>query len=172
MDRIGIVGVGLTEIRSTTPGSSFKELMYDAATNAYNDAGIDPRKDVDSFVCVEEDFFEGTSISDEYTPDQLGAVYRPMQTIPGEGLHGIITGALQILTGMFDVVVVESHSKASNIENLDEIINLAVEPILLRPLLPHPNALLGLEKSAYLSTTETTEEQCAAVVSKNQRTDL
>lgn len=172
MDRIGIVGIGLSDIRSTTPGSSFKELMYDAATAAYNDAGINPREDVDSFVSVDEDFNAGTSITDEYVPDQMGAVQRPVQTISGDGLHGIITGALQILTGAFDIVVIEGHSKASNIDYVDEIINLAVDPILQRPLLQHPFALLGLEKSRYLNTTETTDEECAAVVSKNRRQAL
>ena len=172
MDRIGIVGIGLSEIRSTSPGSSFKELMYDAASAAYNDAGINPREDVDSFVSVDEDFNAGTSITDEYVPDQMGAMQRPVQTIAGDGLHGIITGALQILTGAFDIVVVEGHSKASNIDYPDEIMNLAVDPILQRPLLPHPLALLGLEKARYLSTTETTDEGCAAVVAKNRRQAL
>jgi len=172
MDRVGIVGIGLTELRSTTPGSSFKELMYDAATKAYADAGIDPRKDVDSFVCVEEDFWEGTSITDEYVPDQLGAVYRPVQTIPGEGTHGIATAAMMIQTGIFDVVVIEGHSKASNIDNVEDIVNIAVEPILQRPIIKHPNALLGLEKSAFLNKTANNDEQCAAVVSKNRRNGL
>lgn len=172
MEKIGIIGIGLTEIRSTTPGSSFKELMFDAATAAYNDAGINPRKDVDSFVSVDEDFNAGTSITDEYVPDQMGAMQRPVQTIAGDGLHGIITGALQILTGAFDIVVVEGHSKASNIDYFDEILNLAIDPVLQRPLLPHPFALLGLEKARYLSTTETTDEDCAAVVSKNRRQAL
>lgn len=172
MDRIGIIGIGLTEIRSTTPGSSFKELMFDAATAAYSDAGINPRKDVDSFVSVDEDFNAGTSITDEYVPDQMGAVQRPVQTIAGDGLHGIITAALQILTGAFDIVVVEGHSKSSNIDYLDEILNLAVDPIMQRPLLASPYALLGLEKSRYLYTTNTTDEQCAAVVSKNRKQAL
>ena len=40
-----------------------------------------PRSDIDSFVCASEDFEEGTSIFDEYVPDQLGAVQRPVQTV-------------------------------------------------------------------------------------------
>lgn len=172
MDKIGIIGIGLTEIRSTTPGSSFKELMFDAATAAYSDAGINPREDVDSFVSVDEDFNAGTSITDEYVPDQMGAVQRPVQTIAGDGLHGIITAALQILTGAFDIIVVEGHSKVSNIDYSDEIVNLAVDPILQRALLQTPIALLGLEKSSYLSATGTNEEACAAVVSKNRRQAL
>ena len=50
-DRVAIVGVGHTQFRATSPGLSYKELMFEAATKAYADAGVDPRRDVDSFVC-------------------------------------------------------------------------------------------------------------------------
>ncbi|NIV39129.1 MAG: acetyl-CoA acetyltransferase, partial [Anaerolineae bacterium] len=74
---VAIVGAGWSGFRSITPDLSYKELMYDAAVQAYEEAGIDPRRDVDSFVTVAEDYNEGTSIFDEYVPDQLGALHRP-----------------------------------------------------------------------------------------------
>ncbi len=72
-ERVAIVGLGWTGFRPTTPDVSYKELMYEAAVRAYADAGVDPRRDVESFVTVAEDFHEGTSIFDEYVPDQIGA---------------------------------------------------------------------------------------------------
>jgi len=75
-------GVGYAGFDSMTPGLSTRELMFEAATRAYEDAGIDPRKDVQSFVCCTEDFWEGISITDEYMPDQLGAVLRPYAPSP------------------------------------------------------------------------------------------
>src|SRR4030067_606376 len=86
-ERVAIVGVGWAGFRSVTPDVSYKELMYAAAVRAYADAGVDPLRDIDSFVTVAEDFHEGTSIFDEYTPDQLGAVLKPMHTIGGGRLH-------------------------------------------------------------------------------------
>src|SRR3972149_5265401 len=86
--KIGIVGVGVTPFRLTTPEFSWKELMYDAAQRAYADAGVDPRTDVDSFITCAEDYYEGFGIFDEFTPDQLGAALRPMHTVGGGGLHG------------------------------------------------------------------------------------
>jgi acetyl-CoA C-acetyltransferase len=82
---VAIIGVGWSGFRPVTPEVSYKELMYAAAVRAYADAGVDPRKDVESFVTVAEDFHEGTSIFDEYVPDQLGAVLKPVQTIAGDG---------------------------------------------------------------------------------------
>ena len=49
------------------------------------------RTEIDSFVACSEDVEEGTSIFDEYVPDQLGAVQRPVQTVASDGLFGLIT---------------------------------------------------------------------------------
>ncbi len=171
-DHVAIIGVGWVGFRPVTPEASYKELMYMAATRAYADAGVDPRRDIDSFVTVAEDFHEGTSIFDEYVPDQLGAAQRPVHTICGDGLHGLAAAVMQILTGRFRIVVVEGHSKASNILTLPDITAYALDPILNQPLHVHPVAIAGLEASWYLRATGTTREQCAAVAAKNRRNAL
>src|SRR4030067_607172 len=118
--RVAIIGVGWAGFRPVTPALSYKERVYEAAVKAYFDAGVDPRRDIQSFVTVAEDFHEGTSIFDEYTPDQIGAALKPVHTIAGDGLHGLETGAMLIRTGMFDLVAVEGHCNASNILTLPE----------------------------------------------------
>jgi len=169
---VAIVGAGWSGFRSITPDLSYKELMYEAAVKAYEDAGIDPRRDVDSFVTVGEDYNEGISIFDEYVPDQLGALHRPVQTIAGEGIHGLAAAVMQILTGQFDVVVVEGHSKASNILTLPYILAFAMDPVFNRPLGAHPYFIAGMEMLRYLAETTTTHEDCAAVVAKNRNNAL
>lgn len=169
MDRVAIAGVGWAGFRPSTPDVSYKELTYQAAVKAYADANIDPQRDAHSFVTVAEDFIEGTSIFDEYTPDQLGAALKPMQTIAGDGLHGLATACMLINTRQFDVVVVEGHSKASNILTLPEITAYAQDPVLNRPLRLHSDFIAGLEMNRYLFESGTTAEQCAQVVVKNRR---
>lgn len=171
-DQVAIVGIGWAGFSPLTPELSYKELMYDAAVKAYDDAGIDPRTDVDTFVTAAEDFNEGTSIFDEYVPDQLGAKQRPVQTIAGEGLHALASAYMQILTGQFATAVVESHSKASNILTLPKIQSYALDPVLNRPLSVHPAFVAGLEMQRYLHSTGTTHEQCASVVVKNRHNAL
>jgi acetyl-CoA C-acetyltransferase len=168
MTQVAIVGIGYSGFRSITPDVSYKEVVYEAAVKAYEDAGIDPRRDVQSFVTVAEDFNEGTSIFDEYTPDQLGGALRPVHTISGEGIHGLLAGAMQILTGAMDIVVVEAHSKASNILYPTEILAYAIDPVLNRPLKAHPLFIAGMEMRRFLYQTGNTEEQCALVVDKNR----
>jgi acetyl-CoA C-acetyltransferase len=167
-DRVAIVGVGHTQFRATSPGVSYKELMFEAATKAYADADLDPRRDIDSFVCCSEDLTEGTSIFDEYVPDQIGAALRPVHTIGGDGLQGLAAAHMQILTGAFDVVAVEAHSKASNILTPHHILALALDPIFVRPLGAHPHFVAGLEMSRYLAESGTTRQQCGHVVAKNR----
>ena len=168
MREVAIVGVGHSGFRSITPDMSYKELMYEAAARAYEDAGVDPRRDVESFVSVAEDFNEGTSIFDEYVPDQIGGVLKPVHTIPGDGIHGLIAAYMQVLTGAMDVVMVEAHSKASNVLTLTDVVAYAMDPIYNRPLGANPVFIAGMEMNRYLHHTGTTEEQCAQVVVKNR----
>lgn len=171
-DRVAIVGVGWVGFQPTTPYQSYKEMMYFAAQRAYTDASVDPRRDVDSFVTVAEDFHEGTSIFDEYVPDQLGAALKPVHTICGDGLHGLASATMMIRTGQFDIVALEAHSKASNILTLPEITAHAQDPVLNRPLRLNSHFIAGMEMNRFLYESGNTREQCAAVVVKNKRNAL
>jgi acetyl-CoA C-acetyltransferase len=169
---VAIVGVGSTGFKSITPDVSFKELMFEAAVRAYEDAGVDPRRDIDSFICCSEDYWEGFSIFDEFVPDQLGAALRHLFTVSADGLYGLATAYMLIRTGAFDTVAVEAHSKASDILTFADIVAFALDPIFNRPLGGHPFYVAGLEMNRYLYETKTTKEQCARVVVKNKKNAL
>ena len=166
------MGVGVTPLRPATPEVSYKELMFEAAVNAYGDAGVDPRRDVESFVCSSEDFLEGTSIFDEYVPDQLGAAQKPVCTISADGMYSLATAYMQILTGIFDIVAVEAHSKASDIVSMPPIYDLALDPIYTRPLGLNADFVAGLEMNAYLNSRGADTSHCKQVVIKNRRNAL
>lgn len=170
--RVAIVGVGHTVFRATSPGLSYKEMMFEAATRAYADAGLDARTEIDSFLTCSEDLAEGTSIFDEYVPDQIGGAERPVYTVGGDTIQGLATAYMQIASGIVDVVAVEAHSKASNVVTLGALHAFALEPIFVRPLGFSAHAMAGLEASMYLAATGTTREQCAYVVAKNRRNAL
>ncbi|TFH35657.1 MAG: acetyl-CoA acetyltransferase [Anaerolineales bacterium] len=171
-ERVAVIGVGWAGFRPVTPEVSYKEMMYAAAVKAYDDAGVDPRSDVDSFITVAEDFIEGTSIFDEYVPDQLGAVLKPVHTIGGDGLHGLASGVMLIRTGLAEIVVIEGHSKASNVLTLPHVVAYAQDPVLNRPLGWETDFVAGLEMNRYLYECGASLEQCAMVVMKNRRNAL
>lgn len=166
-DRVAIVGVGFTPPRRLSPDASYREMTFDAATRAYADAGI-AHGDIDSFVSVCEDIHEGTSITDEYTPDQLGAVLRPVQTIAGDGIQGLAAGLMLIRSGIADLVAVEAHCKTSNILRHYEVLDLAFDPVFERPLGAYAHYVAALEMRRYLHDSGTSEDAVAQVVVKNR----
>jgi acetyl-CoA C-acetyltransferase len=166
--RIGVTGVGWTGFTPTTAGRSYKELMFEAAAAAYLDAGVDPRKDVDSFVCASEDIEEGTSIFDEYVPDQIGAVQRPVHTVASDGLFALATGVMLIRSGVARTVAVEAHSKASDLLTQGRVDAFALDPVLNRPLGVPALALAGLEMRRYLHASGRNAKECAEVAERNR----
>lgn len=197
--KVCVIGIGHSNFNSMTPDMQWKDIMYEACKKAYEDAGIDARKDIDSFITCAEDYWEGFSIFDEFVPDQVGALLRPCCTVCGDGIYGLGNAYMQIKTGLLDVVSVEAHSKASDMLTYGDIILHAFDPIYERPVSGpverpnyagnpsyppgekplvgssdekeriHPYFLAGLEMQHYLRKTGTTEEQCAAVVVKNKK---
>ncbi len=172
LEDVAIVGVGCTGFRPITPEFSYKEIMFEAATRAYADANVNPRKDIDAFITCGEDYWDGHSIFDEFVPDQLGAVLKPLFTVSADGLIGLATAYMLIRTGQFNTVMVEAHSKASDILTFTDIVAFGLDPIFNRPLGGHPYYIAGLEMTRFLHETGTTKEQCAHVVVKNRKNAL
>jgi acetyl-CoA C-acetyltransferase len=170
--RVAVVGIGHAGFAPITAGVSYKELMFEAAQRAYFDAGVEPRTEIDSFVCCSEDLLEGTSIFDEYVPDQLGAVQRPVQTVAADGLFGLVTGLMLIRSGIASVVAVEAHSKVSDVRSLGAIEAFALDPMMNRPLGISTITVAGLEMNAFLERTGLSEEHCAMVAAKNRTNAL
>jgi acetyl-CoA C-acetyltransferase len=170
-DRIAIVGAGTTGFRATTPDASYREVTYEAAVKAYEDAGVEP-KDVDTFVTTAEDFCEGYSIADEYCPDQLGAVLRPIYTVPGDFIQTLGSAVMMIQSGITDITVVQCLSKASNMLTKDDLTTFAMDPVYQRPLCESSHFVAGMEMNRFLHETGTTRRQCASVVVKNRRNAL
>ncbi|MDR7435586.1 MAG: hypothetical protein QN189_10725 [Armatimonadota bacterium] len=168
---VAILGVGVTPLRPISPELSQRELIFEAATKAYIDAGTEPAE-IHSFISISEDFHEGTSITDEYTPDQLGAILRPVHTIAGDGLQGLAAACMLIQSGIADLVAVEGHCKTSNILNHEEVFAMALDPIYERPVGVPSHAIAALEMRRYLHETGLPEEAVAGVVVKNRRNAL
>ncbi|HEY7560408.1 MAG TPA: acetyl-CoA acetyltransferase [Candidatus Binatia bacterium] len=166
-ERVAIIGVGMTAARPATEHLSFKEMMFEAAQRAYADAGVEAHQ-IESFVTCAEDLCEGISIFDEYTPDQLGAAQKPMHTLTQDGLNGIADAVMQLRSGLVGMVVVEAHSKHSNLEKPDSILDYALDPVYNRPLGFNPHVIAGLEMNIFLHARGITQAQCAQVVAKNR----
>lgn len=164
-----VEGVGAAGFSTATPNLNWKELMFQAACRAYEDAGgLNPRKDVGGFITCAEDYWEGFGIFDEFTPDQMGGVLRPNFTVTADGIHGLAQAFMIIRSGLFDRVAVEAHSKASDMVTYRDILLHAFDPIWHKPLAGDPHYLAGLEMASYMAASGASEEDCARVVVKNR----
>jgi acetyl-CoA C-acetyltransferase len=171
MKDIAIVGIGTTGFRATTPDLSFREMTYEAAKKAYMDAGVEA-KEIDAFVATSEDFCEGYSIADEYAPDQLGAVLKPIYTVPGDFIQSMASGVMMLKSGLYKMVAIQALSKASNMLTKSYLTDFALDPMYNRPLKEHSEYIAGMEMNRFLFETGTTREECAQVVVKNKRNAL
>ncbi|MEB3788248.1 MAG: thiolase domain-containing protein [Desulfurococcales archaeon] len=173
MKKAAIIGFGWYGFKPRIEELTFREMMFEAASRAYAEAGIDPRKDVDAFISCQEDYWEGIAITDEFAPEPIGAVLRPTFTVAGDGLQGIAQAVMLVNTGYFDVVVVESHAKPGDIKTLQEIYEIALDPIYTRPLKPgNPMFPAGLDAISYLTRSKVTREHLAIIAAKNKNLGL
>ncbi len=166
--RVAIVGIGCSGFRTTSTDLSYREMIFEAATKCYEDAGGIHPQSIDSFVASSEDFMEGISITDEYVPDQLGAVLKPVHSITGDSLQGMASAVMQIQGGQQHLVAASAFSKVSNLSHYEHVAAYATDPAYIRPLNENPYFIAGLEMNRYLFESGTTREQCAAVVVNNR----
>lgn len=149
-DRVVIVGAGYEGFRPFISDLSTRELMFEAAAKAYDDASVDPRRDVGSFICCTEDLWEGWSITDEMVPDQIGGAKKPLCTIPADAITGLGNAMMHILSGVAELVVLEAHSKVSDVLDKESVEQLAQEPSMMRPLGVRNDVLAALEMDGFL----------------------
>jgi acetyl-CoA C-acetyltransferase len=163
---VAIMGVGICGFTPTSTALSYREMIAQAARMAYTDANITIDQ-IDCAVSVEEDFVSGYSIADEYAPDQIGMVRKPVYTIPGDFLHGLGSAVMQINTGEYKIVIVEGYSKASNILTKDDLLRFAYDPVFNRFGIT-AQFLAGIEMRSFLSEYGYSLENVADVVVKNR----
>jgi len=163
-DGVGIIGVGYEGFRPAITDLSTRELMYQAASKAYSDAGVDPRREIGSFICCTEDLWEGWSIADEMVPDQVGGAKRPVCTIPADGIVGLGHAVMHIRSGVADVVSVEAHSKVADVLEKTRVENLALDPQFHRVAGVNGDILAGLEMSSFMKRAGLGRDDVSLVV--------
>ena len=167
-----MVGVGWYGFKPVVPELSFREVMFEAAVRAYEDAGLDPRRDVDAFISCQEDFWEGVAISNEFAPEPIGGALRPTITITGDGLQCVGQAYMMVRSGAFKVVVVEAHAKPSSIVTLQEVYEFSLDPVIRTLKIPNPLFQAGLDAAAYMRRSGASREHLAMVAVKNKTRGL
>lgn len=144
MQPVSIVGVGRTDY-DPKPGVAIPEMVHFAVQAALADAGL-TMKDVDARVTASVDLWDGLTASNVAVTEVVGAVMQPEARVAGDGLLAACHGAMSILAGAYNVVLVVAHCKSS-MGDPDEITNWTFDPIYQQPLGLNDAAASALQAS-------------------------
>jgi acetyl-CoA C-acetyltransferase len=164
VERVAVIGVGQTKYEKGKR-ETFSELVFEVATKALEDAGMDITK-IDNVVSVSSDFWDGRTISSMAIQDAAGAYGKDITTVEGDGTFGALYGMMRILSGSFGTTLVVSHHKGSE-SNMNGITNTSFDPLVERRLGIDAVSSAALQARRYMSKYGLLEEQFALVSVKN-----
>ncbi|MCL5961166.1 MAG: hypothetical protein M1358_17980 [Chloroflexi bacterium] len=161
--KVAIVGIGRSKISPRDTEHSYRELVFEAVSNAHKDAGI-TNEQIPSVVTVGEDLAEGRAIADEFSVDPTGGMLKSNDRICGDGLYAVVTAYMQITAGLFDIVIAVGYQKPSEVVGHGYLTSWALEPIISRSFELHPYYVAGLEMNKYMSTWNVSRDQISSLV--------
>lgn len=113
---VAVVGVGLSRHVSKRRDVNLPELVWEAVSACYEDAGLKP-KDVDALVTGNMPAFEGVNIPEEWGAGHWGGYAKPVLRITtggttgGSVAHG---GYYLVASGLYDTVMAIAFEKQSD----------------------------------------------------------
>ena len=127
MDRIAIVGIGMTKQERRKEAETFSDMVFEAATMALNDAEM-TIQDIDNIVTGCNDFWDGRTISSMAVGDAPGACDKNISCVERDGTFEVLYGLTRILSSSYRNTLVTAHSKGS--ESISSLItNAMFDPI-------------------------------------------
>lgn len=167
MEKIAIVGIGMTKLERRKESETFADMVYEAVTKALKDANM-TIGDIDNVITGSNDFWDGRTISCMAVGDASGAWNKNVSCVEGDGTFVAFYGMTRILSGSYRTTLVTAHSKGS--ESISSLItNAMFDPIYTRPLGLDAITSSALQARRYMDRFGITEEQCATVSVKNHR---
>lgn len=167
MDKVAIVGVTQTKYEKEKIDQTYMELTFEVVKKLHNELGI-TNDDIGCVITSSNDFNDGRTISNMAIQDGVGSVRKSESRVSGDGAFAYVYGAMRVLSGEYDTVLVVSHSKCS--EGDQYLINNSIfDPFYQRHLGLDQISAAGLMANMYMSKYGITEEQAAKVVAKNRK---
>ncbi len=169
MRRAAIIGTGQTHHASKRDDVSQPELVREAVGRALADAGVAPA-DIDAVIISSMELFEGRALPELWIGEAAYAAGKPCMKVATGGTSGTsacIAGYHQVVSGMFDVVLVVGYEKHS--EGHTQAGMAIVDPFWDRAVASGALGNFALSISQYMADTGVTEEQAARVAVKARR---
>jgi len=174
--KVAIVAAAQTKYRASRPELSIGELIWEVVEKILKETGLKFEHQVrgeedifiDKIISCSEDYWQGRTISDCSYHLEMGALGMDVTKVAGDGAFAVYHGAINILSGKHDVVLVIAWRKES--ETVRSVIeNAGLDPIYLRPLGLDFLITSAMQANRYMHKYHISQEQCAEVVVKNRR---
>jgi len=165
LKKVGVVGIAQTRFERRITDRNYADLVYEVTTGALEDAGMTIQQ-IDNVVTVSNDFLDGRTISSMAVMDACGAYGKNVSTVEGDGMFGVVYGAMRIWSDSFGTTLIVAHSKGSDgPSNL--ITNAMFDPIYHRPLGLDAISSAALQARAYMDRLGADPEDWARASVKN-----
>ncbi len=167
--RVGIVAVAQTKFEGKTLDKHIAELMYDVTRDVMGQTGLEFKEgSIDSTVAASYDLLSGPAGAYMFLGYVVGAYQREDERVLEDGALAVYYGAMQILSGHCDTVLLVSYTKESAIDkNLYEWVGM--DQIYQRRVGLDFVSAAGLQAMRYTTKYGITPEQCAKVVVKARK---
>ena len=172
---VAIIGTGQSECGKRTD-VSYPELVYEAVTRAFEDAGLCP-DDMEAVVAGSmPPAMEGVNNSHLYWADAMGAGGKPLirtATCGSTGISLAHTGFYHVSSGLFDLVLVVGAEKMYEGDPQGTMATVA-DPFFQRPFLAGAPGIFSLQSNEWAHRYGLEEERvrmAAAQLSVRNHTD-
>ncbi len=154
--KIQIKGVGayLPDIENNSTSivdRSIPAMVFQAVSHCLNDSKVN-MPNVDAIVTASVDLWDGKTASNIAVTEVVGAVMKSETRIAGDGLLALIHGAMTILSGQYNSVLVVAHGKSSETD-VNAVSNWTFDPVYQQPLGLTDHHALGLQADSFLKRT-------------------
>ncbi len=151
---------------------NFYDQAYRVTKEVLDKAGM-TRDEIGTIVSASSDVFHGgISCANSYYWETTGAFLKNASRQDGESLFALFYGAMRIMTGHYDTVLVVSLCKGSENPSNDACTLMYSDPFYYRNVGLTETMAAALQMKLYLEKYGITEEQCARVAVKNLRNAL
>ncbi|MBD3196318.1 MAG: thiolase family protein [Candidatus Lokiarchaeota archaeon] len=167
MKKVAICGIAQTKYEEQKIDLTISELVFEVVKEIHNKLNIS-NDDIGCVISSSNDFNDGRTIANMAIQDAVGSVRKAESRVSGDGAFAYVYGAMRILSGEYDTVLIVSHTKCS--EGDQYLINNSIfDPFFQRHLGLDQISAAGLMANMYMTKYGISEQQAAKVVVKNRK---
>ena len=154
--KVSGVGWHLPDIPQTCSGEdrAIPAMVYQAVRACLDDAEL-TMPDIDAVVTASVDLWDGKTASNIAVTEAVGAVMKAETRIAGDGLLALMHGAMMVLSGHYQRVLVVAHGKSSEAD-VDAVSNWSFDPVYQQTLGMTDSQALSLQCQAINMRAEQT----------------